>query len=103
MTTCQSSATDRRRGLKEEEGKQETSQKVKYKHHQKNTCTYVRAAQTGANRCSVSSDVSHLAAESPGCGLCRQSCGLCSCWTSRWSPSRPERDTRTSAETQLRV
>lgn len=34
--------------------------------------------------------VSYRVAESLNCG-CRQSCEICSCWTSRWNPNRPER------------
>lgn len=55
-------------------------------------CVHSIAHESWAYRCSVCCDVSYLAAESPGCELCRQSCDLCSYWTSHWSPSRPERD-----------
>lgn len=40
----------------------------------------------------MGSDVSYLVAESPGCEPCHRSCEPCSYWTSRWSPSHPEKD-----------
>lgn len=38
-------------------------------------------------KCMMGSGVSYLVAGSPGCETGRQSCGLCSCWTSHWSPN----------------